>query len=184
MELSPMAEFVALFYGGAIADRGYPVRLEALTVYDLQHLSTLSGLPLTTCYEFALRGKSYSSVSSRFSSGTNFARPSADHIAHDGAKTCETKLWVYVTLDNIEHKVVPAAERPRRQTEKHGGVPGRTLDQQNRRCQHADDEEEISLDQDSGHIREIVRQAHGQKNARNRLAITGRRRTCPVPIRR
>ena len=55
MDGSPMAECVALFYEGAIADRGYPVRLELLMVYDLDQLAPMSGLLPMSCYQFAFK---------------------------------------------------------------------------------------------------------------------------------
>lgn len=37
-DYSAMGEVVGLFYEGAVADRGYPIRLDILTIYDLDQL--------------------------------------------------------------------------------------------------------------------------------------------------
>jgi hypothetical protein len=54
-EGSPLAEFLELFYEGALADRGYPVHIDILMIYDLEQLTPVHDLPLESCYEFAFK---------------------------------------------------------------------------------------------------------------------------------
>jgi hypothetical protein len=55
MDGSVMAKVLKLFYVGALADRGYSVRLDILMLYDLDQLEpVLGGLPEQS-YEFAFK---------------------------------------------------------------------------------------------------------------------------------
>jgi hypothetical protein len=48
-----MAEFVEIFYDGALIDRGYSVRLDLLMIYDLDALEPVGALPLEECCEYS-----------------------------------------------------------------------------------------------------------------------------------
>jgi hypothetical protein len=55
LESSVMAKVLRLFYVGALADRGYSIRLDILTLYDLNQLEPVQdGLPEES-YEFAFK---------------------------------------------------------------------------------------------------------------------------------
>ena len=52
---SVMAFCVQIFYEGALADRGYSIRLDVLMLYDLDQLQPLGDLAPEECFEFAFK---------------------------------------------------------------------------------------------------------------------------------
>jgi hypothetical protein len=55
LEGSFMAEVTLLFYEGALADRGYSVRVDVVMLYDLDQLQPVNAHPPDECYEFAFK---------------------------------------------------------------------------------------------------------------------------------
>jgi hypothetical protein len=53
---SPMAMVLELFYDGALADRGYSIRLDVVMIYDLNQLEPcLEPIPVEQCYEYRFK---------------------------------------------------------------------------------------------------------------------------------
>jgi hypothetical protein len=55
LEGSLMAEITLLYYEGALADRGYSVRLDIVMLYDLDQLQPVNDQLPEECYEFAFK---------------------------------------------------------------------------------------------------------------------------------
>lgn len=55
LEGSVMGEVTLLFYEGALADRGYSVRLDIVMLYDLDKLQPVNAHVPEECYEFAFK---------------------------------------------------------------------------------------------------------------------------------